>query len=277
MGIKKFNPTTPSSRYKTISDFEEITSAEPEKSLIFGKKRSSGRNSYGRITVRRRGGGNKKRIRTVDYKRNKYDIPAKVDSIQYDPNRSANIALLVYKDGEKKYIIAPAGLKPGAEVVSSEAGAIKTGNAMALRNIPPGTLVHNIEMKKGKGGQIARSAGNYAIVMAKDDSGKFVQIKMPSGEIRNIPGVNFATIGPVGNTDHSKINFGKAGKSRWLGRRPKVRGVVMNPIDHPHGGGEGRTSGGGHPVTPWGKPTRGFKTRKKKKDSNKYIVRRRKK
>lgn len=273
MAVKYFKPTTPTQRFKSVNSFSEITSTEPEKSLLAPLKKSGGRNNLGRITARRRGGGHKKAYRIVDFKRDKVEIPAKVNSIQYDPNRSAFIALLNYVDGEKRYILAPIGLGVGDSVLSGTAPEIRVGNAMALERIPLGTTIHNVEMKIGKGGQIARSAGSYVQLVAKE--GKYAHIKMPSGEVRLVSLGCRATIGQVGNTDHMNISIGKAGRSRWLGKRPKVRGVAMNPVDHPMGGGEGKSSGGRHPCTPWGKPTKGFKTRKKKQ-SDDYIVKRRK-
>jgi len=275
MPIKKYNPHTPSLRFKSTLDFSELTRKEPEKALIVSKKSSSGRNNTGRITMRRRGGGVKKHYRIVDFKREKRNIPAKVSALEYDPNRSANLALLVYADGEKRYILAPTGVQPGDVLESGENAAIKAGNALPLKNIPAGSQVHNVELKPGKGGQLVRGAGNGAQIMAKE--GRYVTLKLPSGEVRMVLEECYATIGSVGNKDKSNITLGKAGRNRWLGKRPKVRGVVMNPVDHPMGGGEGRTSGGGHPRTPWGKPTKGYKTRKKNLPSNKYIVARRKK
>ena len=275
MAIKKFKPITPSMRYRTVSDFAEITRKTPEKSLLAPLKRTGGRNNNGRITMRRRGGGHKQRYRIIDFKRRKLDIPSKVATIEYDPNRSARIALLHYADGEKRYILAPNDLKVGDTVVAGVEADIKPGNALPLEKIPLGTMVHNIELVSGKGGQMARSAGSYAQLMAKE--GDIATLKLPSGEMRIVRRECYATIGQVGNLDHENVVWGKAGKSRWMGRRPKVRGVAMNPVDHPHGGGEGKTSGGRHPVTPWGKPTKGYKTRKKNKPSDKYIVRRRQK
>ena len=276
MAIKKYKPTSPAKRQMTVSDFAEITTTEPEKSLLAPLKKTGGRNVHGKITIRHRGGGMKRKYRIIDFKRNKDGIPAKVASIEYDPNRTANIALLHYADGEKRYIIAPHGLKVGEIVESGPNADIKVGNALALRNIPVGTVIHNIEIKPGKGGQIARSAGNSAQLMAKE--GKYALVRLPSGEIRKFLVECKATIGTVGNVEHENINLGKAGKSRKLGFRPTVRGSAMNPNDHPHGGGEGRAPiGMPSPVTPWGKPTLGYKTRDKKKASNKYIVSRRKK
>jgi large subunit ribosomal protein L2 len=274
MAIKKYKPTSPGRRFQTVSTFEDITASSPQKCLLDKKMRSGGRNNYGRIAMRRRGGGHKKRYRIIDFRRNKFDVPARVATIEYDPNRSANIALLNYADGEKRYILAPLGLKVGDSVLSSERADITPGNSLPLHAIPLGTQVHNIELHIGGGGQLARAAGCSAQVMAKE--GTYAQIRMPSGEVRKVHMKCMATIGQVGNIDKENVSLGKAGRNRWLGRRPKVRGVAMNPVDHPHGGGEGRTSGGRHPVTPWGKPTKGYKTRKKRKDSNKYIVKRRK-
>lgn len=270
MAIKKFKPTTPSRRYMTVSSFEEITKKEPEKSLLAPLKKSGGRNLNGRITTRHRGGGHKRRYRIIDFKRNKDGVPAKVASIEYDPNRSARIALLQYLDGEKRYILAPNKLAVGDEVISGDNADIKPGNALKLRYIPVGTIIHNIELQPGKGGQMARSAGTLAQIMAKE--GQYAHVKLPSGEVRLVRMECKATIGQVGNIDHENISVGKAGRVRWLGKRPTVRGVVMNPHDHPHGGGEGKSPAGRHPVTPWGKPTMGKKTRKKKK-SDRLIVR----
>lgn len=275
MGIKRYNPITPGLRGMTGLTFEEITVSEPLKALVRGKKRISGRMDTGRMSVRRRGGGHKKRYREIDFKRNKFDIEAKVASIEYDPNRSANIALLHYVDGEKRYIISPDKLKVGDLLKSGEKTKINIGNAMVLKNIPVGTIVHNIELEPGRGAQIARSAG-ASVQISGFEKGKAI-LKMPSGELRLVNERCMATIGQVGNLDFSKVKIGKAGRNRWLGKRPKVRGVVMNPVDHPHGGGEGKTSGGRHPVTPWGIPTKGYKTRSKKKTSSSMIIRRRKK
>ncbi|HIW58010.1 MAG TPA: 50S ribosomal protein L2 [Firmicutes bacterium] len=274
MGIKSYNPTTPSLRHMTVSTFEEIDKVAPEKSLLRPMHSKAGRNSYGRITVRHRGGGAKRKYRVIDFKRNKDGMEATVQSIEYDPNRSANIALLKYEDGTKTYIIAPLGLKKGDVVISGEGADIKPGNAMELKNIPVGTMIYNIELSPGKGGQLVRSAGNTAQLMAKE--GDFAQVRLPSGEVRMIRLNCRATIGQVGNTDHENINIGKAGRKRHMGFRPTVRGVVMNPNDHPHGGGEGKSPiGMPSPVTPWGKPALGYKTRDKKKKSNKFIVKRR--
>ena len=274
MAIKKFNPTSPARRFMTVSTFEEITKVEPEKSLLEPLKKNSVRNSYGRITVRHRGGGNKRKYRVIDFKRTKDGMNANVIAIEYDPNRSANIALIEYEDGVKNYIIAPYSLKVGDVVRSGEDADIKPGNALPISAIPVGTLIHNIELFPNKGGQLVRSAGNCAQLMAKE--GKFAQVRLPSGEVRMIRIDCRATIGQVSNLDHENISIGKAGRKRHMGWRPTVRGVVMNPCDHPHGGGEGKSPiGMPGPVTPWGKPTLGYKTRNKKKQSNKYIVRRR--
>ena len=272
MAIKTYKPYTASRRNMTGSAFTEITKSEPEKSLVVRVKNTAGRNSYGKITVRHIGGGHKKLYRIIDFKRNKDGIPAKVTGIEYDPNRSANIALLTYADGEKRYILAPEGLTDGDTVISGENVEIKVGNCLPLRNIPTGSNVHNIEMKPGKGGQMVRAAGNAAQLMAKE--GKFATLRLPSGEMRMVPIDCRATIGTVGNGDHELVKIGKAGRKRHMGIRPTVRGSVMNPNDHPHGGGEGRSPiGRPSPMTPWGKPALGLKTRKKKKQSNKYIVR----
>ena len=273
MGIKKFKPTSPGRRFVTVSTFEEVTTNEPEKSLLEPLKKQSGRNASGRITVRHRGGGHKRKYRIIDFKRDKDGIPAKVASIEYDPNRSARIALLHYADGEKRYILAPAGLKTGQLIESGPEADIKVGNALPIRNIPLGTMIHNLELYPGAGGQLVRSAGTSAQLMAKE--GKYAHIRMPSGEMRLLLQVCRATIGQVGNTDHENITIGKAGRKRWMGIRPTVRGVVMNPVDHPHGGGEGRSPIGMNPVTPWGKPALGARTRKKKKPSDRLIVKRR--
>jgi large subunit ribosomal protein L2 len=274
MAVKTFKPITPTLRFKTVESFDEITETAPEKSLLRPIKSSGGRNNFGRVTMRRRGGGHKRAYRIIDFKRNKFDIPARVATIEYDPNRSARIALLHYIDGEKRYILAPNGLKVNDTLVSSDKTEVKVGNTMMLRNIPLGSSVHNIEMKIGKGGQIARGAGTYAQLMAKE--GRYAQLKMPSGEVRKVLSTCRATIGTVSNPDHSLIKSGKAGRSRWLGRRPRVRGVVMNPVDHPMGGGEGKSSGG-HPRSRKGLPAKGYKTRDKNKASSKLIIERRKK
>ncbi|MCI7412502.1 50S ribosomal protein L2 [Hornefia butyriciproducens] len=274
MGIRKYNPTSPGLRGMTVSTYEEITTSTPEKSLTTALKKNAGRNSRGKITVRHRGGGARRKYRIIDFKRNKDGIPGTVRSIEYDPNRSANIALIVYKDGEKRYILAPEGLQVGAVVESGPEVDIQVGNALPIANIPVGTIIHNIEMKPGKGAQLVRSAGNGAQLMAKED--KYAQVRLPSGEVRKILMVCRATIGEVGNSEHSNIQIGKAGRKRHMGWRPTVRGSVMNPNDHPHGGGEGRAPvGRKSPVTPWGKPALGYKTRKKNKASDKYIVKRR--
>ncbi len=273
MGIKTYKPTSPGRRGMTSLTFEEITRTEPERSLVIPKKQKAGRNFRGKITVRHRGGGNKRRIRVIDFKRDKFGIPARVDSIEYDPNRSARIALLVYADGEKRYILAPLGLKVGDQVMSGPNAEIRPGNALPLANIPTGTMIHNIELKEGRGGQLARSAGIAAQLLAKE--GDYVQVRMPSGEVRLISQRCIATIGQVGNPDHGNVNLGKAGRKRWMGWRPTVRGSAMTPRDHPHGGGEGRSPVGmPSPKTPWGQPALGYKTRRNKA-TDKFIVRRR--
>jgi len=274
MAIRKLKPNTPGTRFMSISSFNEITKSTPEKSLTASLKKSGGRTNNGRVTSRYKGGGNKRRYRIIDFKRNKFGIPAKVFSIEYDPNRSSRIALLHYADGEKRYIIAPDGLKAGDVVNSGPGSEIKFGNALPIKEMPVGSFLHNVELKPGKGGQLGRSAGCSLQLMAKEN--KMATLKMPSGEIRLVSLECMATYGVVGNADHENISVGKAGRSRWLGIRPHVRGVAKNPVDHPMGGGEGKTSGGGHPVSPWGQPAKGFKTRKKRKPSNKYIVKRRK-
>ena len=274
MSIKKFVPTSPGKRFMTVSGFDDITKTEPEKSLLEPLKKHAGRNSGGRITTRHQGGGHKRKYRIIDFKRDKDGIPAKVAAIEYDPNRSARIALLHYADGEKRYILAPVGLNVGMTISSGPEAEIRPGNALSLKNIPVGTLVHNIEMIPGKGGQIVRSAGGVAQLMAKE--GKYANLRLPSGEMRLVPVNCRATIGQVGNVEHENITVGKAGRTRWLGIRPTVRGSVMNPVDHPHGGGEGRAPiGRTGPVTPWGKPTLGYKTRAKKNKSDQYIVKKR--
>lgn len=274
MGIKKYKPTSPARRFMSVSTFEEITKTEPEKSLLAPLTSKGGRNSYGRVTVRHQGGGHKRRYRIIDFKRDKDGVPARVASIEYDPNRTARIALLHYVDGEKRYIVAPNKLSVGDMIVSGPDADIKIGNALPLANIPTGTFVHNVELKPGKGAQMVRSAGAQAQLIAKE--GKYATLRLPSGEVRMVSLRCKATIGQVGNLDHENISIGKAGRSRWLGIRPSVRGTVMNPVDHPHGGGEGKNkTSGRNPVTPWGKPTRGAKTRDKKKNSSKLIVRRR--
>ena len=274
MAIKTYKPTSPGRRAQTCSTFEEITTSKPERSLLENLKKSGGRNSNGRITSRNVGGGHRQKSRIIDFRRDKIDIPAKVATIEYDPCRSARIALLHYADGEKRYILAPLNLKVGDAVISSEQADIKPGNALPIRCIPLGTIIHNIELKIGKGAQLARSAGTFAQLMSKE--GKYAQVKLPSSEVRMILMDCKATIGQVGNVDHENVSIGKAGRSRWLGIRPHVRGVAMNPVDHPHGGGEGRTSGGRHPVTPWGIPTKGYKTRTNK-TSTRFIVKKRSK
>ncbi len=273
MPVKYYKPTSPGRRFMSVLVDPDLTKKEPERSLLEPLKKTGGRNVYGRVTARHRGGGHKRKYRIIDFKRDKFGIPAKVAAIEYDPNRSARIALLHYKDGEKRYIIAPLGLKVGDEVISGDLVDVKPGNTMPLKNMPLGTLVHNVEMRPGKGGQIVRSAGAAAQVMAKE--GNYVQLRLPSGEVRMFHERCLATIGQVGNLDHENVSIGKAGRSRWLGRRPRVRGVAMNPVDHPMGGGEGRSSGGRHPCSPWGWPTKGYKTRKKK-PSDAFIIRRRK-
>ncbi|RZP23684.1 50S ribosomal protein L2 [bacterium] len=274
MGVRNLKPVTPGSRFASRSDFSEITTDKPEKSLTVALRKKGGRNNTGRITVRRRGGGHKRRYRIIDYKRNKFGIKGKVATIEYDPNRSAYISLVHYDDGEKRYILSPLDISVGTIIVSGDKVPLKIGNALLLSNIPTGLFVHNVELIPGKGGQMVRTAGAYAQVMAHDNG--YTTLKLPSGEVRLVPDQCMATIGQVGNRAFEQIVSGKAGRSRWLGRRPKVRGVVMNPVDHPHGGGEGKTSGGRHPVSPWGKPTKGYKTRKKNKKSNSMIIKRRK-
>ena len=272
MGVKKYKPTSPGRRGMSSSDFAEITTSSPLKSLTRALRKKSGRNVYGRITMRRRGGGHKRRYRVIDFRRDKFGIPAKVTTIEYDPNRSARIALLTYADGERRYILAPQGVEVGQTLMSARNADVRPGNSLPLRNIPLGTLVHAIELKIGAGAKMCRAAGVAAQLLAKD--GDWSQLRLPSGEVRMVHLNCRATVGQVGNSEHGNIKIGKAGRSRWLGNRPKVRGVAMNPVDHPHGGGEGRTSGGRHPVTPWGIPTKGKKTRKNKR-SDRFIVRRR--
>lgn len=274
MGIKKLKPVTPGTRFRTNFTFEEITKETPEKSLLVSLKKSGGRNNLGRVTARHRGGGHKRKYRIIDFKRDKHGIAAKVFSIEYDPNRTCRIALLHYADGEKRYIIAPDGLKVGDSVMSGPGSEIKVGNALPLKEMPLGSFVHNVELKPGKGGQLGRSAGTSLQLMARE--GDYAQLKMPSGEVRMVRSECYATYGSVGNAEHENISIGKAGRSRWLGIRPHTRGVAMNPVDHPMGGGEGKTSGGGHPVSPWGQKAKGLKTRKRKKQSNKFIIKRRK-
>jgi len=273
MGMKKYKPTTPTSRWTYGYDFSEITEKKPEKALTRTLKRTGGRNSYGRITARGRGGGHKRKYRIIDFKRNKYDVPAKVVSIEYDPNRTSRIAKLLYQDGEKRYIVSPMGLRVGDDLISGKNVEVKVGNCMPLENIPPGIPIYNIELNPGRGGVIARAAGNTCTIMAKE--GEFAHVKMPSGEVRLVRLACFATIGQVGNIEHDALSLGKAGRSRYLGRRPLSRGVVKNPVDHPMGGGEGKSSGGRHPCSPWGMASKGLKTRKSK-PSDRYIMRRRK-
>ncbi|MBO4316997.1 MAG: 50S ribosomal protein L2 [Mailhella sp.] len=273
MAVRKLKPTSAGRRFQTVSDFAELTRNHPEKSLTEGLNKKSGRNNNGRVTSRRRGGGHKRAYRIIDFKRNKLDIPAVVAEIEYDPNRSARIALLNYADGEKRYILAPVGIKQGDTLVAGETADIKPGNALPMSRIPVGTNIHNIEMHPGRGGQMCRAAGTYAQLIAKE--GKYATLRLPSGEVRRVLASCLATIGQVGNVQHENISLGKAGRNRWLSRRPKVRGVAMNPVDHPLGGGEGRSSGGRHPVTPWGIPTKGYKTREPKKPSNRFILKRR--
>ena len=274
MAIKHYKPTTPGRRGMTVLDYSELSKVAPEKSLLVSIKKNAGRNSYGRITVRHRGGGNRKKYRIIDFKRERFDCPATVQTLEYDPNRSAFIALVKYEDGEKRYIIAPIGLKVGDVVVSGAAADIKIGNALPLANIPVGTFIHNVELYPGKGAQLARAAGNMAQLMAKENG--MALLRLPSGELRNVPEGCMATVGQVSNPEHENVNIGKAGRKRHMGWRPTVRGSVMNPCDHPHGGGEGKSPiGRPGPVTPWGKPTLGYKTRAKHKASDKYIVKRR--
>jgi large subunit ribosomal protein L2 len=273
MGIKTFKPTTPSLRFTSAPTFEEVTKTTPERSLLRPLSKSGGRNNLGRTTSRFRGGGHKRKYRLIDFKRNKRDVPAKVAAIEYDPNRSARIALLHYVDGEKRYILAPVGLQVGDTVVAGDNAEFRVGNAMPLRNMPVGTTVHNVELRLGRGGQLGRSAGTAIQLMARE--GDQAQLRLPSGEVRVVRSECYATIGQVGNLDHENISIGKAGRNRWLGWRPHVRGVAMNPVDHPMGGGEGKSSGGRHPTSPWGQKAKGLKTRKKRKPSSKYIVKRR--
>jgi large subunit ribosomal protein L2 len=275
MAVRKLKPTSAGRRFQMVSAFEEVSRTTPERSLTEGLTKKAGRNNNGRVTSRRRGGGHKRLYRVIDFRRDKQDIAAKVATIEYDPNRSARIALLHYEDGEKRYILAPVGLAVGDTVIAGEGADIKPGNSLVMAKIPVGTLIHNIELHPGRGGQFCRAAGTYAQMVAKE--GKYALLRMPSGEVRKVLASGLATIGQVGNIQHENIALGKAGRNRWLGRRPKVRGVAMNPVDHPLGGGEGRSSGGRHPVTPWGKPTKGYKTRDHKKASGKLIVTRRSK
>jgi large subunit ribosomal protein L2 len=272
MPIKAYKPTSPGRRFQTVQTFDDITTNDPYKPLVENLHRSGGRNNHGELTSWWRGGGHKRLYRIIDFKRDKKDIPGKISTIEYDPNRSARIALVTYADGEKRYILQPVGLKVGDAVIAGDNVDILPGNALPLKNIPLGTMLHNVELKPGKGGQIARSAGSSVQLVAKE--GDYASVKMPSGEIRHIAMVCYATVGQVGNIDHENVSIGKAGRSRWLGRRPHNRGVVMNPVDHPHGGGEGKTSGGRHPVSPWGLPTKGYKTRNRK-STDKFIVQRR--
>ncbi len=273
MAVKKYKPNTPGRRFMSVTDFSDITTNQPEKSLLAPLKRKGGRNNNGRITARHRGGGHARRYRIIDFKRNKAGVPGKVATIEYDPNRSAFIALVHFADGEKRYILWPLGLRAGDTVITSDKADIQPGNSMHLHAVPLGTWVHNIELQIGRGGQMCRAAGTYAQVMAKE--GNHVLLRLPSGELRKVHRECSATIGQVGNTTHENVKIGKAGRSRWRGRRPAVRGTAMNPVDHPHGGGEGRSKGGRHPVTPWGKPTKGYKTRNKRKPSSRFIVKRR--
>jgi len=273
MPVKTFRPLTPSTRYITIASYDEITKTRPEKSLVFTRKKTGGRNCYGRVTSRGRGQGNKQKVRTVDFKRNKFNVEATVTAIEYDPLRSARLALLQYADGEKRYIVAPNGLRVGAKLMSGEHVAPEVGNALPLKHVPVGAAIHNIELTPGKGGQIVRSAGSAATLMSRDEG--YAQVRLPSGEIRRINDSCFATIGQVGNTEHENVVLGKAGRARHRGLRPLSRGVAKNPVDHPMGGGAGKTSGGGHPVTPWGVITKGYKTRRKYKYSNRFIIVRR--
>jgi len=272
MGIKTYKPTSPGRRFQTSSDFADITATQPERTLVTPLRKSGGRNNYGRLTSRHLGGGHKRKYRLIDFRRDKFNIPARVATIEYDPNRTAQIALLFYADGEKRYIIAPDKLSVGDTVVSADQADIRPGNTLLLKNVPLGTLIHNVELKPGRGGQIIRSAGSFGQLMAKE--GGYAQIRLPSGEVRKVRLECRATIGQVSNLEHENVRIGKAGRTRWLGRRPKVRGVAMNPIDHPMGGGEGKSSGGRHPCTPWGVPTKGHKTRRNKA-TDKFIVKRR--
>lgn len=275
MGIKKYRPLTPTLRYKTGLTFDEVTkNKRPEKSLLSGKRSKAGRGAGGRISVRRRGGGHKQNYRRIDFRRDKHGIPGKVQAVEYDPNRSAFIALIAYQDGEKRYILAPEGIKVGTSVVSGPDVPLDPGNALPLEKIPMGMAIHNIELNLGRGGQMVRAAGGSASLMAKE--GDYVTVRLPSGEIRRVHRKCYATIGELANKDHMNVVLGKAGRSRWLGKRPKVRGTAMNPVDHPHGGGEGKSKGGRHPVSPWGQPTKGYKTRKKRNTTSRFIVKRRK-
>ncbi|MEJ7607054.1 MAG: 50S ribosomal protein L2 [Bryobacteraceae bacterium] len=275
MPIKTYSPVTPTRRFQSVVERSDITKQTPEKSLVVGKRKTGGRNSFGRVTSRFIGGGHKQSIRLVDFKRDKAGVPAKVAAIEYDPNRSARLALLHYVDGEKRYILAPVGLEVGRIVASGPEADILVGDALPLRNIPPGTVVHNVELKPGKGGQMARSAGSQAQLVSREN--EYALLKLPSGETRRVRVECMATVGQVGNVEHENVSLGKAGRTRWLGKRPHNRGVTMNPVDHPHGGGEGKTSGGRHPVTPWGIPTRGFKTRNTQRTDNMIVNRKAKK
>ena len=273
MGVKKFKPVTPSARFRTVADSAELTKKDPERSLTEPLSKSGGRNNLGHITAYHKGGGHKRQYRRIDFKRDKHGVPGKVAAIEYDPNRSSNIALIHYADGEKRYILAPLGLKVGDRIEAGADADVKVGNALPLSKIPLGTTIHNVELQQGRGGQMARAAGAGVQLVARE--GTFCLLRLPSGEVRRVHAVCMATVGQVGNLEHENLSLGKAGASRWRGRRPTTRGVAMNPVDHPLGGGEGKSSGGRHPTTPWGKPTKGYKTRKKKKASSKYIVRRR--
>jgi large subunit ribosomal protein L2 len=275
MPVKSYRPVTPTRRFQTVVTRQDLAKLEPEKSLTVGKRKSGGRNSFGRVTSRFIGGGHKQAYRIVDFKRDKFGVPAKVARIEYDPNRSARIALLHYADGEKRYILAPVGLEIGRTVMSGPDADILIGNALPLRNIPPGTVVHNVELRPGKGGQMARSAGSQAQLVSRET--EYALLKLPSGETRRVRVECMATVGQVGNVEHENVSLGKAGRTRWMGKRPHNRGVTMNPVDHPHGGGEGKTSGGRHPVTPWGQPTRGFKTRNNKRTDKMIVARKSKK
>jgi len=274
MPVKRYKPVTKTLRYQTVLDFSELSKVEPQKNLLETVHYRAGRANSGNIAVRRKGGRHKRMYRIIDFKRNKLEIPGTIKTIEYDPNRSANIALVQYADGEARYILAPDGLKAGQAILAGKAAPIRPGNTLPLGVIPPGTNIHNIELRQGRGGQVARSAGTFATVSGRDQ--EYIILKFPSGEVRKVHENCCATVGIVGNKDHNLVSLGKAGRARWHGRRPKVRGVVMNPVDHPHGGGEGKTSGGRHPVTPWGQPTRGYKTRKKRKVSDRFIIQRRK-